>query len=89
MRQPVDSAGTDLSPYCDEHGGAVLNVTIDRYAFASILRRSDGRIEFEADDAELTEIFEPHASLAEASSPFIELSMSAWCASSMAVGAWV
>lgn len=66
LRLGLAGGGTDLSPYCDEHGGAVLNVTIDRYAFASILRRSDGRIEFEADDAELTEIFEPDAPLAEA-----------------------
>lgn len=50
--------GTDLSPYCDTHGGAVLNVTIDRYAFATILPNPDGKIVFCADDIGTQEVFD-------------------------------
>lgn len=50
LRLGFAGGGTDLSPYCDTYGGAVLNVTIDRFAFASIILRDDDRIVFEAND---------------------------------------
>jgi D-glycero-alpha-D-manno-heptose-7-phosphate kinase len=50
LRIGLAGGGTDLSPYCDEFGGAVLNVTIDRFAFASCIARDDDRVIFEADD---------------------------------------
>jgi D-glycero-alpha-D-manno-heptose-7-phosphate kinase len=42
--------GTDVSPYCDVYGGHVMNVTIDRYAYASVRASADGRCHFEALD---------------------------------------
>ncbi|MFA5123088.1 hypothetical protein [Zavarzinia sp.] len=58
LRLGLAGGGTDLSPYCDQFGGAVLNVTIDRYAFASIIPRSDGRVCFISDDTGVEESFE-------------------------------
>jgi galactokinase/mevalonate kinase-like predicted kinase len=48
LRLGLAGGGTDLSPYCDEFGGAVLNTTIDRFAYAFISPRDDDRIIFRA-----------------------------------------
>ena len=53
LRQGLAGGGTDVSPYCDEFGGLVLNATIDRYAYAVIDGRSDGTLRFEATDQQL------------------------------------
>jgi D-glycero-alpha-D-manno-heptose-7-phosphate kinase len=58
LRLAFAGGGTDLSPYCDEFGGAVLNCTIDRYAYAFIQPRSDGKIVFHARDLGAEESFD-------------------------------
>ncbi len=63
LRLGFAGGGTDLSPYCDEFGGAILNVTIDRYAFATILPEPNGKIIFVADDMDHGEEFDLDASL--------------------------
>jgi D-glycero-alpha-D-manno-heptose-7-phosphate kinase len=51
--------GTDLSPYCNQFGGAVLNITIDRYAYAFIEPSDDDRVHFVAPDLGIEESFRP------------------------------
>lgn len=46
LRIGLAGGGTDVSPYSDLFGGAILNGTISLYAHASIVPRSDGRIVF-------------------------------------------
>lgn len=50
MRIGLAGGGTDVSPYSDVHGGAILNATIDMYAHATIIPRNDGQIVLHAQD---------------------------------------
>ena len=50
LRLGLAGGGTDLAQYCDEHGGVVLNATIDRYAYAHISPRADLKVLLKADD---------------------------------------
>ena len=50
LRLGLAGGGTDLSPYCNEHGGAILNATIGRYAYAHLSFREDNRLCFSAHD---------------------------------------
>jgi D-glycero-alpha-D-manno-heptose-7-phosphate kinase len=66
LRLGLGGGGTDLSPYCDEFGGAVLNTTIDRFAYAFISPRDDGLVVFRAKDLGREEMLEAAPRLPEA-----------------------
>ena len=46
FRIGLAGGGTDVNPYCEQFGGAVVNATINQYAHASIIPRTDGKIVF-------------------------------------------
>ena len=56
LRLGLAGGGTDVSPYCDVYGGHVMNVTIDRYAYAIIGPRDGSESCFHALDVGREEI---------------------------------
>ena len=50
LRIGLAGGGSDVSPYSDLFGGAILNATISLYAYATIIPRDDGKIVFHSID---------------------------------------
>lgn len=55
LRLGFAGGGTDVSPYCDMYGGAILNVTIGRYAHATIAFHDAPVLRFAALDLDQSE----------------------------------
>lgn len=58
LRIGLAGGGTDVSPYCDNYGGAILNATISLYATASIEILAEPKIILEAFDREEKEEYD-------------------------------
>jgi D-glycero-alpha-D-manno-heptose-7-phosphate kinase len=63
LRLGLAGGGTDLSPYCDEYGGAILNATVDRFAYAHVFRNNENKVVLRARDANEEETLEPTVDL--------------------------
>ncbi len=50
LRLGLAGGGTDVAPYCDLHGGFVMNAAIDKHAYVFLDEAPDGDIEFHALD---------------------------------------
>ncbi|MBP1991146.1 GHMP family kinase ATP-binding protein [Paenibacillus eucommiae] len=59
LRLGLAGGGTDVSPYCDEFGGYVLNATLDMYAYCTIETTNVHTVSFFAADRD--EYFESKA----------------------------
>ncbi len=54
LRIGLAGGGTDVAPYSDIYGGAILNATLNLYAYATIEPADDGRIILDAVDRQET-----------------------------------
>lgn len=63
LRIGLAGGGTDVSPYCDLYGGAILNATISLHAYANIEPIHDNAIILQAMDRQEEQRFELTSSL--------------------------
>lgn len=59
LRLGLAGGGTDVAPFCDLHGGYVMNAAIDKYAYAIIDESPSGQVEFHALDTNVTASWPP------------------------------
>ncbi|MFO8017866.1 MAG: GHMP kinase [Promethearchaeia archaeon] len=57
-RVSFGGGGTDMEPYCVEHGGCVINTSIDRHVYISLEPRDDKKIYVKSIDYEKEMLFE-------------------------------
>lgn len=58
LRIGLAGGGTDVSPYSDQYGGAILNVTVSLSAYANIQLSQDGKITLQAFDRNEQEAYD-------------------------------
>ncbi len=63
LRLGLAGGGSDVAPYSDLYGGAILNATINMHAYATIMPRGDGKIILNSYDSQQSLEFSPEKSL--------------------------
>ncbi|MCF8225212.1 MAG: dehydrogenase [Bacteroidales bacterium] len=63
LRIGFAGGGSDVSPFSDFYGGAILNATLNMYAYATIIPRKDGKIVFKSIDRNMEESVDATAKL--------------------------
>jgi D-glycero-alpha-D-manno-heptose-7-phosphate kinase len=58
LRLGLAGGGSDLSPFCDEYGGFILNASIALFVYAIIQRRGDGKVCFVGADRQESLIYD-------------------------------
>lgn len=54
LRISFGGGGTDVEPFCTEQGGAIIGSTINKYAYCSIIPRTDEQIIVHSLDFDMT-----------------------------------
>jgi len=54
LRLGLAGGGTDVAPYCDLHGGFVMNAAIDKHAYVFVDESPSGEVEFHALDNDVS-----------------------------------
>lgn len=63
FRIGLAGGGTDVSPYAEQFGGAILNATLNLYAYTTIIERNDGKIILRSEDNQTRLEFDAESSL--------------------------
>lgn len=63
FRIGLAGGGTDVSPYSDEYGGAILNASINLFAYTTIIPRDDNKIIIRSIDQKKELVFDSSESL--------------------------
>ncbi len=65
VRISFAGGGTDLPAFYEREGGAVVSAAIDRYAYAALTERTDGRLRVTSEDLLIDEIYDGAQDLPE------------------------